>query len=423
MDISPKIIDAIQEGRCTLFLGAGASQEAGAPTANKLSKLIVNKFLGQRQWEMDLASAVSLAIATTGNRGDLEDFVCKQLKGLKPSPYHLKIPWYPWRAIVTTNYDRLIENAYEEEKGAFQCPDPIIRDEQLPQVGLATSLYLPLLKPHGCISRPESMVLSLEDIYKAKRNRRLLFTHIETLHVMGPVIYIGYSLKDVHILDMIYDLTERLGRYRRPILFITRQSKKLRALSESEWMKLTLNADYLSCGFKDFMNKLCRQLRPAIGQSKIIPQMAPCRSYTFAGNGAASYTASHEFKTTNGIWECWLKYTINHEGGYAGLVFERLGDPFDISEFSRVTFELNVPKTPRKQDLLEAFKLESHLALCPFLLDISTIKGGGWQKVSVSLKNYKIDKERLSRVVLADNGHRAKLGQKYKIGVRNVRFE
>lgn len=423
MDISSEIINAIEQGQCTLFLGAGASQEAGAPSADKLSKALASKFLREKQWQMDLASTISLVIAVTGDRLAIEDFVNRELKDLEPSPYHLKIPWYPWRAIVTTNYDTLIEKAYEKEKGAFQEIDTIIRVEDLPRAGSMTSLYLPLLKPHGCISRPESMVLSLENIHEAKRDRRLLFTHIETLHVMGPVIYIGYSLKDIHILDMIYDLTKRLGQYRKPILFVTRQSKKSKALSEGKWIELTLKADYLAYSFKGFINRLCQQLQPAIGQSKIIPQMAPCRSYTFAGNGAASYTASHEFKTVDGEWECWLKYTIHHEGGYAGLVFERLGDPFDISGFKKVSFELNVPDTPRRQDLLEAFKLESYQMLCPYLLDVAELKGRGWIRVSVDLENYEVDKKRLSRVVLADNGHRAELGQEYRIGVRKVKFE
>lgn len=67
--------------------------------------------------------------------------------------------------------------------------------------------------------------------------------------------------------------------------------------------------------------------------------------------------------------------------------------------------------------------MESYQKLCPYLLNVAGLKGRGWQRVNVSLKNYEVDKERLTRVVLADNGHRAKLSEEYKIGIRNVKFE
>jgi len=423
MQIPSEFTNQIQEGRCTLFLGAGASQEAGAPSANQLGKAIACRLLGEKRLSIDLARAVSLAVAHTGNRRDVEEFVTSQIRHLKPSPSHLKIPWYPWRAIVTTNYDTLIEQAYQRETAAFQELTSILRVEDLPKIGSAAQHCLPLLKPHGCLSRPESMVLGLEELHKARQERSLLFRHVETLHVLGPVIYVGYSLQDVHILDMIYDLNERLGQYRRPILFVTRQRKESRGQIERRWVEQTLKGDYLACGFRGFMNLLSRQLQPAIGQSKVIPQMAPCRSFTFAGNGSATYTASHEFRRVHGVWECWLRYTIYHEGGYAGVVFERLGDPLDISNFKVISFELNVGDVARKQDLLEALKLESPGVLYPNLLNVASLKGRGWNQVRVGLKNYGVDKKRLTRVVLADNGHRAELGQEYRIGLRNVEFK
>lgn len=423
-NIPEHIVEAIDEGACTLFLGAGASQLAGAPSSEEFRRLVCEQFLGETQWPLRLENAASLAVAQTGTRPRLETLIARRLTNLQPSQAHTKVPWFRWRAIVTTNYDRLVEDAYHAEPAAVQQLTPIREEADLAALGSVTAGEIALLKPHGCVTQPHQMSISLEDIYEAKQRRRLLFTQIEALHVMGPVIYIGYSLNDTHILDMLYDLTARLGAYRRPIVFVTRQEKPARAERESLWFQKALMGEYLACGFEDFMNALPERITPVIGPSCIVGQMAPCRAWTFAGNGEASYRASLAIqRNEQGGWECWFNYKINHEEGYAGVVFEKIGEPLDVSRYETVRFELNVPDMPRVDERLEALKLESRERLHVNLLDIAELKGRGWVPVEVALGKYDINRTRLRRVVLADNGHRAALGKEYKVGLRNVSFE
>ncbi|MGH8064144.1 MAG: SIR2 family protein [Candidatus Entotheonellia bacterium] len=167
--------------------------------------------------------------------------------------------------------------------------------------------HLPLLKPHGCISQPNHMSMSSEDIYQTRLSRRLIFTHIEMLHLLGPVIYIGYSLKDVHILDMICDLTKRLGVYRKPILFVTLQEHQERMEKERIWFERRLEGEYLACGFEGFMDELPQHLTPAVGASSLIRQLSPCRATAFASNGSASHKI---LMNSDDESECWLSYII-----------------------------------------------------------------------------------------------------------------
>ena len=258
-EIPSHILEAISKGECALFLGAGASQSAGAPSGEELADLISAKFLSDNasDWGLNLASTVSLSCAQPGtDRGVIEKFVRDRLSRSAPSAAHLKIPWFRWRAIVTTNYDSLIEESYEKEARAVQKPVSVLKEEDLPEIGSAGSDFVPLLKPHGSSSERNRMSLTLEDIYQAKQERRLLFTYIELLHLVGPVIYIGYSFKDVHILDMIYDLTSRLGPYRKPILFVTLQSNPQRAEKERNWIQGPLKGIYLADGFEQFIDSL-----------------------------------------------------------------------------------------------------------------------------------------------------------------------
>src|SRR5205085_5427676 len=423
----------------TLFFGAGASNPANAPSGEELSDLVTNEFLIDKSreskssiplvkdWGLNLASAVSLAIAQPGmDRGIIENFVRDKLSTSSPSPAHLKIPWFRWRAIVTTNYDCLIEESYEKEARRVQELVKVIKEKELPGMGATGSDIVPLLKPHGCTS--QNMSLSLEDVYKAKQQRRLLFTYIEILHFVGPVIYIGYSFKDVHILDMIYDLTSRLGPYRKPILFVTLQQDSERAEKERNWIQgPTLNGIYLADGFEQFMDALSKQITPAIVPSMIIRQIAPCRTMTFASSGVASHTAFYKMdQGEEGEWEYWLTYSINDREGYAGVIFERRDQPrdrgVDISRYGKVTFELNVSRAPRKVECLEV-KLESTLKRYELSLNVKKLRGAGWKKISIPFGKQGMPMRRLRRVVLADNGNQARLGREYKIGLRKIRFE
>lgn len=419
IDIPTGILQAIDRGECTLFLGAGASAAAGAPAGSELSDLVCEQLLEQRRGNVPLELAASLVCSETGQRPNLESLIVRQLENLNPTMGHLRIPWFRWRAIVTTNYDQLIESAYEHESGAIQRIVKTLKEHDLvnePQ----DARTLPLLKPHGCISQPDSMAITLEDIYRAKHERRLLFQRIEMLHLLGPVIYVGYSLKDAHILDSIFDLTDRLGEYRRPILFVTlqRDRDQVRAQQERQWFEHSLRGSYLACGFDSLMEYLTTELTPPIASSFIVRDLAPCRVSKFAGNGKATYEIKQEKET----WECWFTYCINHEEGFAGIVFERIGAAMDARKFRRISFELNVPTSPRCDPNLEAPKLESSDRLYRNLLDTSDLPPGKWVHIEVPLDSFDIDKADLWRVVFADNGHRAELGQEYKLGIRRVKF-
>jgi hypothetical protein len=50
MNIPLNILEAVDKGQCTLFLGAGASKPTGAPSGQELRDLITDEFLGGRGW-------------------------------------------------------------------------------------------------------------------------------------------------------------------------------------------------------------------------------------------------------------------------------------------------------------------------------------------------------------------------------------
>lgn len=424
-------LEGIEQGKCTLFLGAGASQSAvnsadeRAPSGDALSKLIATDFLRDPSWALSLENAASLAVsAGHANRVRIERFILGLLSNLEPSAAHNKIPWFTWRAIVTTNYDRLIEDAYQDPT-SVQTLFPILEEDDLARLGRADANSLTLLKPHGCISQPRTMCFSTEDILSARQDRRLLFSYIEMLHFEGPVIYIGYSLRDSHILSMIHELTQRLGRYRKPILFVTHQDNPTRAHMERQWFRDAFRSAYYEWGFESFMEALAQQVVPSIGPSKIVEQLAPCRATPFSQGAQASHKM---YQNDQGQWECWLTYSFEDENGFAGMFFETKREALDIQDFKRLKFQLNVSDKPRADPHLEAFKLEGYNRTFPYFLPIDNLRGQGWKDSEVELSKYSsgdfdVNKVSLRRIVIADSGGRSALNEEYKIGLRNIRFE
>ena len=127
----------------------------------------------------------------------------------------------------------------------------------------------------------------------------------------------------------------------------------------------------------------------------------------------------------DGEWQCVLEYRITHVEGFVGVVFERQKGPVDLTKWDSLSFDLFVSDGERMDPHLEALKLETQTRLYTHLLDTANLPKNCWTRHSIRLDECKdhIDLRAVVRIVLADNGHRAKLEQEYRIGLKAVRFE
>ena len=112
-------------------------------------------------------------------------------------------------SIITTNYDKLVENLFEF--------NPLIGNQIL-----LSNPYGSVYKIHGCISQPEKIVLTSEDYNKFNTSYELIRAQLLSLFIHNPIIFLGYSMNDENIRDIletIYkyvdvnsDLSERIRR-------------------------------------------------------------------------------------------------------------------------------------------------------------------------------------------------------------------
>ena len=104
----------IAEGNVILFLGAGAS------ITNKkyLSKHLIEYYEAKVGIDTGIDNIVEfvdvLSANNTFSRSDFDLCITEALRNLEVEDTHRTIAAIPWREIITTNYDLLIEKANEE---------------------------------------------------------------------------------------------------------------------------------------------------------------------------------------------------------------------------------------------------------------------------------------------------------------------
>src|SRR4051794_4930155 len=117
-DLPPALVDAVKDQRAVLFLGAGASRDAVHPSGvhipqgDRLRDLICDKFLGGTLKQRPL-SAVSAMAANEAGLAAFQSYINDLFRPFEPASFHMLIPQFRWRAIATTNFDLIIERAYD----------------------------------------------------------------------------------------------------------------------------------------------------------------------------------------------------------------------------------------------------------------------------------------------------------------------
>jgi SIR2-like domain len=206
------------EGKVVLFIRAGASISAGAPSSAKLTELVKKKFPSAKIDSNDFMQVCNEVLETEGiDRHELEEYIVRQFDTLKPTQAHLELIKYNWAAIFTTNFDDLIETAYKDDHRLKPC-HPLSGDDFQFNPGDRSRVYL--FKFMGSITyAPDgslNLVLSRSDYLKALRKRSRYLEYLEDIVKDGTIVFVGYSGKDGTAFEIIDEVLEKVGPHRLP---------------------------------------------------------------------------------------------------------------------------------------------------------------------------------------------------------------
>jgi hypothetical protein len=208
------LVEAVSQRRVLLFAGAGISVAAGMPTAKELMSIVQKK--ASLSDITDFADAMAAAEAKIG-RHELVSMVIATLRkgGLRPSIVHSLIADIAFDVIVTTNFDILLEEAF---RTAGRTCFPVVRPEELAYADTSDIL---LVKIHGSMDRPDSLLLTSPDYRTFEARQGLLVQTLTHYFVTRSILFVGYSLKDESLLRLIQDVGSKLGAHRRPAYLVS----------------------------------------------------------------------------------------------------------------------------------------------------------------------------------------------------------
>ena len=261
-----------------LFLGAGATVGAKhrdglrPPNGAELAKLIAGRFLGKGFDERPLVEVADLAISEADLQ-KVQEFVAEIFEGFSPAPFHLKIPTLPWAAISTTNYDLIVERAYETVAASDRVQDIVkfLRNSDRVDAQLRSSRAVPFLKLHGCVSQVKDpklpLILTVDQYITHKSERHLLFNRLEELAHNYPFLFVGHKLADPNLRAVLMRIAE-LGDSR-PRSYLV--SPGLSPAELNFWSRKKITC--LPMTFEEILAQIDREIPPIA--RKIAPLASP----------------------------------------------------------------------------------------------------------------------------------------------------
>lgn len=229
--IPTELIEAIKNNKCILFVGAGLSSKVVRTNKKNLPTWggLLEELLGYCVHNRILFSADPNDIREMISKGnyimaaqelqetitlkDFHDFaklVFKD-KNVKPTSTHLLLPKIPFRSIMTSNYDNLIEGAYTLANNGI-LPTKFTQDDLLNISSPLRSDDFYIFKMHGDIERPSTMILGSRDYQKLLFKTPEYRQFIETLFSVYTFLFIGFGASDPDLdntLEKLSSLFER----------------------------------------------------------------------------------------------------------------------------------------------------------------------------------------------------------------------
>lgn len=195
------IYETIFQGNSILFLGAGAS--VGETGRKYLSKEIIEyyeDYLGYSINESNITRFVDILSADPNfRRSHFDSEVEKMLRKYELTEAHKTMASIPWKEIITTNFDLLVEQAFDSVKDTSRHLYDIRTIRAKNEYNYRTSAdEIKLIKLNGCISDKGKypLAFSSDDFKLHNSYYKIVLNDLKNLSDKIMLISAGYSFSD-----------------------------------------------------------------------------------------------------------------------------------------------------------------------------------------------------------------------------------
>lgn len=226
------LVDAVAAGRVVLFAGAGVSRGEVETEEGPAEQAIP----GWGELLVRLADrAVEIGHVPPGEGGRLRRavrdgkylFVAETIRrklgarefdeamddlfrhaSLRPTRRHHLITSIPFAAVITTNYDKLLESAYAQ---GGRIPPTYTFDNAPDIISSLSHERFFIMKAHGDIDRKDTVVLSERDYRDVIHRQPGYRAALSTIFITKTVLFVGTSLHDTDVNLVLESVSETFG--------------------------------------------------------------------------------------------------------------------------------------------------------------------------------------------------------------------
>jgi hypothetical protein len=211
-DALEAVFKNIAEGNTILLLGAGAS----ITEKKYLSKQIIEYYEDKVGKHLEIPNITEFLDVISENpwfiRNEFDNYVATLLNKLAVTDIQRTILRNPWREIITTNFDLLIEKADYELKERTQSKFDLVYVRRMAEFHQTLSNnQIKYIKLNGCLSDKSKypLLFSTADFNTAKGFYRTVLQGLKTVSDQVSFLSVGYSFSD----DFAKQLLESFDAY------------------------------------------------------------------------------------------------------------------------------------------------------------------------------------------------------------------
>lgn len=257
-----RLISLVRQEQVSLFIGAGFSIEACAPSVYDLKEAILKEIHETHQKnnhkEDSLASLSDFFVKEVclGSRNQLIRILRKAFeftpKCMDDHKILAKIPHF--KRIFTTNYDTLLEDSY-----SYNDVQVVRTDADCAYVDKPFTVF----KVHGDFTDPDSVVITTDDYTNFFTNNQnpMMWNIVTTEFATKNILFIGYSLEDNNILDIIGKVSSAQKNNQNEMFLIAPNISK-----EKQDVLRRMKVHYYDAVANTFLTQLVKELEEHISE-------------------------------------------------------------------------------------------------------------------------------------------------------------
>ncbi|MCK9157127.1 MAG: SIR2 family protein, partial [Paludibacteraceae bacterium] len=256
------LIRLVRKEKVSLFIGAGFSLEAEAPSAWNLQQAILAKLPSEELKKahandaLDVISQFFVEEICEGSRAELMELLQKEFE-FEPKcmdDHRALASIKHFHNIFTTNYDTLLEDSYPIDERIV-----VKKDEDCAYID---EKPVRIFKIHGDFTNRDFIVITSQDYadLKKQKHNNLVWNEVKSAFTKTNIAFIGYSLSDENVINMIKFISKLVNRNQKQMFLISP------SLPESKIQQLEKNhVTYINAKANEFLTQLKKEIDENIG--------------------------------------------------------------------------------------------------------------------------------------------------------------